>query len=46
MNVALFIGFLNILKVLIQMCGNQQNETKIKLHSIEEAIEDIRNGKS
>ncbi|HPH16324.1 MAG TPA: 3,4-dihydroxy-2-butanone-4-phosphate synthase, partial [Bacteroidales bacterium] len=27
------------------MCGNQQNETKIKLHSIEEAIEDIRNGK-
>lgn len=27
------------------MCGNQLNETKIKLHSIEEAIEDIRNGK-
>lgn len=27
------------------MCGNQQNEIKIKLHTIEEAIEDIRNGK-
>jgi len=27
------------------MCGNQQNETKISLNTIEEAIEDIRNGK-
>ena len=27
------------------MCGNQQNEIKISLHTIEEAIEDIRNGK-
>ena len=27
------------------MCGNLQNETRIKLDSIEEALEDIRNGK-
>ncbi|MDR2964088.1 MAG: bifunctional 3,4-dihydroxy-2-butanone-4-phosphate synthase/GTP cyclohydrolase II [Bacteroidales bacterium] len=27
------------------MCGNQQNETKIKLNTIEEAIDDIRTGK-
>jgi len=27
------------------MCGNQQNETKIKLHTIDEAVADIREGK-
>lgn len=27
------------------MSGNQQEETRVKLHSIEEALEDIRNGK-
>jgi 3,4-dihydroxy 2-butanone 4-phosphate synthase/GTP cyclohydrolase II len=27
------------------MCGNQQNETKIKLNTIEEALVDIREGK-
>jgi hypothetical protein len=46
MNLALLAGFFNYLEELKTMSGNQQEEIRIKLNSIEEALEDIKNGKT